>query len=138
MKKILIMFLIFAVSLFAKFTESEKMTILQTTMRNDANFEIHMIRRNDYIDFSVIISKCYGEAVISMEIDDLFMQTSDSLDNSYWFEISKVKDMKYILQKIVDGKKIYIKTEHSNYLIDLKEYKNDIIKSKFYKELMKL
>ena len=52
--------------------------------------------------------------------------------------IREKKVLKHILQQIINEYDIDIISKENSYSFNFSKYKNDIIKSKFYKELMKL
>lgn len=144
MKKILILFFLFTISLFGQFKETPEVDgrrAVEMVISSQDNYEfiIYLMKHNNSIEFSVgAFGLAFENKGESMEIDDLFIDTPSFTKNGCWFEITKVKDMKYILQKIVKGKKIHFRADNRSYIIDFSRYKNDLIKSKMYNYIMTL
>ena len=142
-KKIILIFVLFTISLFGQvkevYSDGMCLTEIKIKARDNNEFLISIFQHDEALDFTVHLAGVFaGDETASMEIEDLFLDTPTFYNTSCWFEITKVKDMKYILQKIIEGKKMHFRIRYSNYSIDFSKYKNDIIKSKLYNYIMKL
>ena len=137
--KISIIFFLFTISLFAEFNHFKHRDygFSIATKTDNILCEIVLSKQEGVIGLTFLVQPTTYEP-INLEIDNLIVNLTDffTVGDSFVCRIYSINDMKNILQKIVSGKKIYIKTEYGGYLFDFTKYKNDISKNNAYKELM--
>lgn len=145
-QKILILFLIFAVSLFGQFEEKGNNFSVGVDEEYSEYFKerqgIHcQIFTFDYEqikDFRIIISFTLPEKPKYFNIGNFSSYFSDDLtiQENYHVYIKQPEHLAYIFRQIVEGKLIAIKTDKGFYFFDFSKYTNDIVKSKFYQKLI--
>ena len=143
MKRLLILFLIITASLFGQFSKYkdgfrlETKNILYSSGDTTCLLFAYHSNNND----TILISFNSSEPPQYLYVNGW----RASLDKDLYFEngfyhivIREKKVLKHILQQIINEYDIDIISKENSYSFNFSKYKNDIIKSKFYKELMKL
>lgn len=106
MKKILILFFLFTLSLFGQFKETpesdgRRALEMVISSQNNNQFMIFLFQHNDSIEFSVGAFGLAFEKGESMEIDDLFIDTPTFAENGCWFEITDIREATNLMPKII-------------------------------------
>lgn len=139
--KILLIFVLFTISLFGQFEDNGDGFIVgveekykELKERQEVSCRIFAFDNNPRLLITFIAPELPSSFNIGNTI--FYFPETEKKDGIYHGLITQHADITTILKSIVEGKYIFLNSENIAYIFDFSEYKNDIIKSKFYKKIM--
>ena len=142
-KKILLIFVLFTISLFGQFIKHGDSFSVGVEEKFSKDLEERQgvscrIFTFDNEPVRIVVSFIAPEKPRAFSIENTIFHFSEDLtkNGTYYGVIYGMEDITFILKSIVNGKYIYLTSEKITYIFDFSEYKNDIAKSKFYQKLI--
>lgn len=142
-KKIILIFVLFTISLFGQFIKHENGFSVGVDEKYSEYFEERQgvscrIFTFDNAPVRIVVSFIVPEKSDFYSVGDTIFYFSEDLSKKgiYYGVVYKMEDITFILKSIVNGEVIYLTSETTPYMFDFSKYKNDIKKSDFYKKIM--